>query len=101
MSKTSYEERFDKFKLFHKNNPTIYSLFKRYSLEAKRSGLTKYSIRAIADRIRWHINVETIRDLGYEGQFKLSNNHLYFYSRLLEMDEPELDGFFVKRRDDQ
>ena len=52
------------------------------------------SIRAIAHRIRWNRLVETQSGDG----FKLNNNHLSFYARKAERENPDLRGFFTERK---
>jgi hypothetical protein len=80
----------EKFFEYHKANPNIYELFIIFTREAKRSGRKHYSIWAIANRIRWHINIE----VHSKDCFKISNNHLSRYARLLMKLNPEFKGFF-------
>jgi len=77
---------------FHKANPQVYELFKRFTFEALRSGRKNYSANAIFERIRWHSEIETQGD-----DFKLNNNHRPYYARLFMHDYPEYDGFFRTR----
>ena len=85
----SIDERFAKF---HKDNPHIYALLVRFSLMAKNSGFHNYGMKAIFERVRWHINVETKSRDG----FKLSNDYTSRYARLLDQ-HPNLKGFFNMR----
>jgi len=77
---------------FHKANPQVYELFKRFTFEALRSGRKHYSAYAIFQRIRWHSEIETQGD-----DFKLNNNHQPYYARLFMHDHPQYDGFFKTR----
>jgi ABC-type proline/glycine betaine transport system substrate-binding protein len=77
---------------FHKANPQVYELFKRFTFEALRSGRKNYSAYAIFQRIRWHSEIETQGD-----DFKLNNNHQPYYARLFMHDHPQYDGFFRTR----
>jgi hypothetical protein len=80
---------------YHKLNPHIYRLFKAYAEEVKKTGKKKYSIWAVANRIRWHFDVEVVDP---NSNFKISNDYLAFYSRLLMKENPELQGFFSTKR---
>lgn len=79
-----------KFWEFHHNNPHILQLFLRYAREAKRAGRSHYGAKAIFERIRWHVMVETESD----DDFKLCNNHTAYYARLAMQTDPSLRGFF-------
>lgn len=87
----------EKFELFDAANPEVYTLFVKYAKEVLSKGIKRYSIWAVANRVRWHYLFETERPSG--EQFKISNNYLSFYSRKIMRDEPELNRFFqVKAR---
>jgi hypothetical protein len=85
----SIDERFAKF---HHDNPQIYNLLLRFSLTAKDAGFHNYGMKAIFERVRWHVDVETKARDG----FKLSNDYTSRYARLLDQD-PKLKGFFNMR----
>lgn len=94
---TTAQERHDArvaaFEEFHRRNPEVYRLLLRFSLEALTSGRRRYSIWAIVNRVRWHVEIETDSD----DEFKLNNNHAPHYARLLMAKEPRLAGFFEIR----
>ena len=92
--KTRADQIFESFKHFHKKNPDVWVLFRKYALEAANSGRSHYSANAIFERIRWHIEIETIGG----GILKLNNNHKAYYARLFHQDQPHLDGFFRNRK---
>jgi len=79
-----------KFKKFHADNPWIYEAFKRFAYEIRETGRKRYSHWAIANRVRWHF------DTTVEGDwdFKLSNDFITIYARLLVWNHPEFAGFF-------
>jgi hypothetical protein len=80
----------EKFKVFHRKNPVVYALFIKFSQEAKASGRKRFSHWMIANRIRWYSLVET------SGKaYKLSNDYIALYARLLVHDHPEFKGFFM------
>jgi hypothetical protein len=85
----SIDERFAKF---HHDNPQIYNLLRRFSITAKNAGYHNYGMKAIFERVRWHVNVETKSSDG----FKLSNDYTSRYARLLNQD-PQLRNFFNLR----
>lgn len=87
------DQMFDKFVDFHKSNPKVWELFKKYTWELIDAGHKQYSSRTVIDRIRWHIHVETTG-----GQFKISNSHSVYYSRLFHVSFPEHRGFFQTRK---
>ena len=82
------------FEIFHSENPRIYDLFKKYCAEVHKAGLTRYSSKAIFERIRWHIYITTKSG----DEFKLNNNYTAYYARLWLKDFPQHAGFLETRR---
>ena len=82
----------EKFDLYHAENPHIYQIFERFTLEVIRSGRKNFGIGAIAERCRWYSAIESIGD-----PFKINNNYRAFYARLFEAKNPQYAGFFRKR----
>lgn len=78
---------------FHRDNPRVFELFKRFTNEARRAGRAHYGIKSIAERIRWHVSIETKGD-----DFKINNNFSSCYARMLIADDPSLKEFFETRR---
>ena len=74
---------------WHKMNPHVYELFKRFTLDVIRRGHRNYSSKAIFERIRWHTEIETTGE-----EFKMSNNYTPYYARLFMHDFPEHKEFF-------
>lgn len=85
------------FETYHSENPIVYRLVKKFAHEAWKAGFRQYGMKAIFERIRWHINIET-KDI--DG-FKLNNNYHSFYARKLIKDYPKYQGFFQLRRHGQ
>ena len=83
----------EKFETYHVENPHVYDLFIRFAKEAKSTGRRTFSAKAIFERIRWHVDVETTGD-----QFKVNNNYPAYYARKMMEDYPEFDGFFKIRK---
>ena len=82
-----------KFREFHDNNPRVWELLQRFTLEVINKGFKHYSVKAVFERIRWHTDVETS-----DPEFKLSNNHTAYYSRMFMDKYPEHEGFFRTNR---
>ena len=82
----------DDFLTFHKQNPYIYELFKKFSYEVKNAGLSHYGAAAIFERIRWHETVESKK-----SDFKANNNYRSCYARLLAFEDPNFKDFFETR----
>jgi hypothetical protein len=80
------------FKAFHLANPKVYELFCKYAREAKAAGRERFSHWMIVNRIRWYTAVETRGD-----DFKVNNNFIALYARLLVWQDPSFDGFFQLR----
>jgi hypothetical protein len=79
-----------KFLAFHSDNREVFNLFERFSLEAKSAGRTRFSHWMVANRIRWFTTIETSgRD------FKLSNDYIALYARMVVAKHPELENFFL------
>ncbi len=75
--------------IWHKKNPHVWDLFRKYTFQAINAGRRNYSVNAIFERIRWHTDIETKGD-----SFKISNNHRAYYARYFHVMHPEHDGFF-------
>lgn len=82
-----------RFLEYHRENPALYSKFKEYAFEAKRSGRSRFSIWMIANRVRWYTQIETTG-----AEFKVSNDYLALYARLLACDYPVFENFFSFKR---
>lgn len=83
-----------KFEEFHKDNPNVFRLFRRYSRMAKDAGSTQYSAKAIFERVRWHVNIAT----RSKDAFKLNNNYTSRYARMLADTDSSFTDFFVNRK---
>lgn len=74
---------------WHKQNPHVYQLFKRFTIQAIDAGHKNLSAWLIINRIRWETSIETKGD-----DFKISNDYIAYYSRLFMHDFPQYKGFF-------
>lgn len=83
-----------RFELFDAENPHIWELFKRFAVQALKSGKDVLSIALITERIRWEVEVA-----GVTGErFKLNNNHKAFYARKFHDAFPQYGTPFVTRK---
>lgn len=91
--KTRADQILDAFEKFHMENPDVWRLFQRFSLEAYNAGRGHYSAKAVFERIRWHLEIETSGE-----EVKLNNNFTAHYARMFHLSRPDLDGFFRNRK---
>lgn len=77
---------------FHKQNPHVYEMFKRFTFDVIRRGRKQYSAQCIFERMRWHTEIETEGD-----EYKINNNHIPYYSRYFMHEHPEHKDFFKTR----
>jgi hypothetical protein len=81
-----------RFQRYHRANPHVYDLFRRFAREAMAAGRVRYSADAILHRIRWFVQVETA------GEFKANNDAAAFYARMLIAEDAAFSGFFQLRK---
>jgi hypothetical protein len=80
------------FETFHRDNPSVYDMFQRFALQARRSGRAHFGVAAVWERLRWETQIATVND-----EFKLNNNHRAYYARMYMRDFPDAAGFFRTR----
>lgn len=81
-----------RFEAFDASNPRIRQLFVRFAEEAMVAGKRKIGAKAIAERIRWFVEIETIGE-----SFKLNNNYVSRYARIVSKIRPDLAPMFETR----
>lgn len=81
----------ERFIEFHKANPDVWEMFKRFAFSARESGRKCHSAKSIMERIRWE--VETV----HRSDFKINNNFTALYARMLVQKYPEFGEFFEFR----
>ena len=79
----------DRFKAFHKKNPQVWDRFKERAFRMKKTGRKKYSARTIFEVMRWESDLETVGSV-----FKISNDLIPIYCRLLIFNYPDFKDFF-------
>ena len=80
----------DKFKTFHEKNPLIFKLFMHKTKQLIDAGHKKYSAWAVFNSIRWDNDISTKRI----DNFKIANDYIARYVRLLEVVNPKFKGFY-------
>lgn len=75
----------DKFNEFHRDNPGVYSLFKKFAFQLINAGCNRLGAKQIIERIRF----QTYIKIQGDPDFKINNNHTCFYSREFCNDFPE------------
>lgn len=83
----------EKFWKYHTDNPQIYELFAKYTHDVRNAGWPCISHWLIINRIRWTRTVEV-----RTNDFKISNDFIAFYPRLLIYNEPSFNGFFTLKK---
>lgn len=84
----------ERFERFHEQNPEVYAGLVRLARRFHRAtGRRDQSVQRLTEILRWD---EQIRTKGVE-EFAVNNSFRAFYSRLIQLQEPDLDGTFVTR----
>ena len=84
----------DKFINFHRENKDVYELFLINSVIMQQRGYGTYSAWTIANKIRWDKDFQT---KSAAEEFKINNNYIALYARLVMAKTPSLEGFFTLR----
>ena len=82
-----------RFKTFHLANPSVYETFRDKAEMMLRTGRKKYSAWVIVQVIRWESDLRTMGDV-----FKVNNDFIALYARLLIWREPRFEDFFELRQ---
>lgn len=84
----------ERFMRFHSENPDVYRLFRHFAHEARRAGMRRYSAKAIMERLRWELSIAVKKD----GEYKINNDYVARYARMLAQDEPKAFADFFEFR---
>lgn len=79
---------------FHKENPKVWDLFEKFTLDRISKGFNHYSVNSIFEQIRWETDQA---DKSGRSKFKINNNHRPFYARRFMRKYEGHDGFFRTR----
>lgn len=91
------EELRKRFAKYHAAHPRVWELFKIYSDKAYVSGKRKFSAWAIINRVRWDHEIESTSGRIWEGDFKVPNEFIALYSRMMMAVFPKFKEFFHTR----
>lgn len=83
----------ERFKDFHRDNPHVYERFREHARQMRAAGWGRYSARTIFEVMRWNENLRTRGDA-----FKVNDDHIPIYARLLIYHHPEFADFFELRK---
>jgi hypothetical protein len=78
------DQKIEKFETFHRHNPKVYELFKKFAFELINAGHTRIGSQLIIERIRYETAIKTLGD-----DYKINNNYKPYYSRRFVRDFPE------------
>jgi hypothetical protein len=81
----------EKFLIYHRDNPDIYEMFKKFAEQATVHR-SRFGAHAIIERMRWETNL-----YSKTGMFKINNNYGPHYARLLISESPKFSNFFITR----
>lgn len=81
-----------RFLNYHEANPHVYKRFLELAIEMRMTGKKKYSSWFIINRIRWDFDISTKGDV-----FKINNDFIALYARMVMWNYPDLKGFFSLR----
>jgi len=79
---------------FHQSNPAVYRALVRLARQARQQGKIKIGIRMLWEVMRWEFWLQTDDNVS---DFKLNNNYISRYARLIMEREPDLAGCFEIR----
>lgn len=93
------------FEDFHKRNPRVYDMFKKYArmLFGEQSKWVKpeeikMSSKLILNRIRWEVATKNIKDDSTGDQYKINDAFTSRYARLFQEDFPDYAYLFETRK---
>lgn len=89
---TKAQKNYEAFLSFHQQNPKVWTLFEKFTLDRIAKGFKNYSAYAIMQRVRWETDVVTEGDI-----FKINNNHIPYYARMFHTNHTDRSEFFRLR----
>lgn len=84
----------EKFADYNRAHPEVYRKLVSLARQAKGAGFTHYGMKALIERLRWHMTVER----QCTDPFKINNDFSSRYARYIMALEPDLDGFLEVRK---
>jgi hypothetical protein len=84
----------EKFADYNRAHPEVYRKLVNLARQAKGAGFEHYGMKALVERLRWHMTVER----NTTEPFKIDNDLTSRYARAIMMCEPDLKDFFELRK---
>jgi hypothetical protein len=84
-----------RFEAFHQANPWIYRVLVQMIQELRDHGVTRFGVRSLWEVLRWKITMGQVH--VPDGDFKLNDNFISRYARLLIANNPEYVTMFELR----
>ena len=81
------------FEQYDAQNPSVWRMFKRFTLDAILSGHRRFSADSILHRIRWETTVS-----ARNARYKINNNFSADYARKFMREYPQFGNFFEIRK---
>lgn len=82
-----------RFVRFHQANPSVYRELVAMARELRSAGHDRFGLRMLWETLRWRRMLATSDPSGY----KLNDNYISRYARLIMRREPDLAGVFETR----
>ena len=82
----------ENFAKHDKENPHIWNMFVKYTLEVAQKR-DYFSAKAVFHRIRWETAISE-----YDSDFKISDGWISHYARKFMKEYPQYDGFFKTQK---
>lgn len=80
-----------RFERYHEKHPAVYAELRRLAFEMRKRGFKTYSIMTLYGAARYRLSLDSGED------YKMNNNYMPHYARLLMQSETDLAGFFETR----
>jgi hypothetical protein len=84
----------ERFTEYHRQHPQVYRKLVNLARQAKGAGFSHYGMKALVERLRWHMTVER----KSTEPFKINNDFASRYARYIMSMEPDLSDFLEVRR---
>lgn len=84
----------ERFAAYHRAHPEVYRKLVNLARQAKGAGFTHYGMKALVERLRWHMTVER----KSTEPFKINNDFASRYARYIMRLEPDLAEFLEVRK---
>ena len=87
-----------RFAQFHNANPHVFRELLTLARQARAEGATKLGMKMLFEVARWNRRAYLHTDHGTDP-WRLNNIYTPYYSRLLQVADPSLEGMFETRGD--